>query len=175
MLGSILLEPKIVHSDLQLAQKLVFDKCSFKYTSPIMEAESAEYSACVFELNNLSIRFRTAKITPTKNGQFVTLWKRSENGPIAPFEISDSIDLFVISVRLGNRFGQFVFPKSVLGKQGIVTTDKKEGKRAMRVYPPWDQASSKQAEKTQKWQLEYFLEIPENKSLDLERSIKLYT
>jgi hypothetical protein len=139
-----------------------------------MEAESAEYSACVFELNNLSIRFRTAKITPTKNGQFVTLWKRSESGPIAPFEISDSIDLFVISTRLDNRFGQFIFPKAVLCKHGIVSTDKKEGKRAMRVYPPWDQTTSKQAEKTQKWQLEYFLEIPENKSLDIDRFKKLY-
>jgi hypothetical protein len=38
-----------------------------------MEAESAEYGAYTFELNDLSVRFRVAKITPTKIGQFVTL------------------------------------------------------------------------------------------------------
>ena len=48
----------------------------FKCSEPIMDAESAEYGACTFTLNDLSIRFRIAKITPTKVGQFVTLWER---------------------------------------------------------------------------------------------------
>lgn len=46
-------------------------------TRPIVaEAESAEYGACRFALEGHSIVFRVAKITPTKTGQFVTLWKR---------------------------------------------------------------------------------------------------
>jgi hypothetical protein len=38
----------------------------------------------------------------------------------------------------------------------IISTHLKEGKRGMRVYPPWDLPSSKQAKKTQQWQLPYF-------------------
>ena len=37
----------------------------------------------------------------------------------------------------------------------------------MRVYPPWDKPESKQAEKTQKWQTEYFVDVSKNKSTDV--------
>ncbi len=125
----------------------------------MQEAESQEYGACEFELNNHRIKFRVAKITPTKIGQFVTLWKRIENGPIVPFDMADPVDLFVVCVRKGQQFGQFVFPKNVLHEKGFVSKDGKGGKRAMRVYPPWDMADSPQAKKTQTWQLKYFFEI----------------
>jgi hypothetical protein len=42
------------------------------------------------------------------------------------------------------------------------------------VYPPWDVAVNKQAKKTQKWQLEYFLEVPKNSEIDLTRAKLLY-
>ncbi|WP_416346213.1 MepB family protein [Chryseobacterium salipaludis] len=32
------------------------------------------------------------------------------------------------------------------------------------MYPPWDQPASKQAEKTQRWQISYFVEIERNGS-----------
>ena len=51
-----------------------------------------------------------------------------------------------------------------------IVSDKKEGKRAIRVYPPWDIAINKQAQKTQKWQLNYFLEIPQNQQYDLDQT-----
>jgi hypothetical protein len=155
-------------------QKLVFDKCGFEYTPALAEDESAEYGAHTFQLNGLAIRFRTSKITPTKVGQFVTLWKRNGNGPIQPFDLTDPVDLFIISVRKDNHFGQFVFPKSVLCKQGVVSNTDKGGKRAIRVYPPWDKTTSSQAKKTQQWQLNYFLEIPENKTIDIVRAKMLY-
>ncbi|MEQ8907039.1 MepB family protein [Ekhidna sp.] len=41
----------------------------------------------------------------------------------------------------------------------MLSTDKKEGKRAFRVYPNWDAVKSKQAERTQKWELNYFYQI----------------
>ncbi len=154
--------------------KLVLDKCGFDLTNLLIEKESAEYDACKFELNNLKIVFRNAKITPTKIGQFVTLWKRIEKGPIQPYDFLDDIDLFIVTVRKENNFGQFVFPKVVLSQQVIITKDLKEGKRAIRVYPPWDITNSKQAQKTQKWQLDYFLEIPLDKPLDIERAKLLY-
>jgi hypothetical protein len=163
-----------IHSDLLDAKNFVYDCCEYDCSPPLREAESAEYGAYSFELNGLSVRFRAAKITPTKTGQFVTLWKRIGKGPIAPFEVSDRVDFFVVSVRNGNRFGQFVFPKRVLCERGVVSTEGKEGKRAMRVYPPWDVTVSKQAQKTQQWQLGFFLEIPFDESVDIDRSKMLF-
>lgn len=46
---------------------------------------------------------------------------------------------------------------------------------AMRVYPPWDKAINRQAQKTQKWQIDYFLEIPKNSETDLIRAQTLYS
>jgi hypothetical protein len=156
-------------------QELLFDKCGFELSNIEIEKESSEYFAHRFEINNKKILFRQAKITPTKVGQFVTLWKRNvTKNVIEPFEISDDIDLFVINVKTENRFGQFVFPKSILIEKGIVT-EKKEGKRAVRVYPSWDLTENKQAQKTQKWQLDYFLEIQFNGELDINRAKLLYS
>jgi len=47
----------------------------------------------------------------------------------------------------------------VLADKEIITRNGKEGKRGIRVYPPWDIATNKQAEKTQNWQSNYFLTI----------------
>ncbi|MFA9193483.1 MepB family protein [Flavobacterium sp. FBOR7N2.3] len=139
---------------------LVFNKLSLEIKSVYLEKESADYNACQLLLNDKKILFRTAKTTPTKIGQFVTLWKRSVNGPIAPFEIKDGFDLVIINTETENYFGQFVFPTAILLEKAVFSTDLKEGKRAIRVYPPWDKTTSKQAQKTQQWQLEYFIEIP---------------
>jgi hypothetical protein len=156
-------------------KELLFNKCGFEILNIETEKESWEYLAHRFEINDNKIVFRQAKITPTKTGQFVTLWKRkNEKSPIEPFEITDDLDLFVINVKTETSFGQFVFTKSVLVEKGIVS-DKKEGKRAIRVYPPWDFTQSKQAKKTQKWQLNYFLEIGIENKLDQKRAKLLYS
>lgn len=160
--------------DLTYIQTQVFDACGFKYTESLIETESSEYKACYFTLNNLHVRFRKAKITPTKVGQFVTLWKRVESGVIAPFADTDSIDLVIINVVNGNQLGQFIFPKSVLCQQRILTVNDKEGKRGFRVYPPWDNTTNKQAIKTQKWQLNYFLDLSNFQSDTLEKAKALY-
>jgi hypothetical protein len=125
-------------------------------------------------VTSLSIRFRVAKITPTKVGQFVTLWQRIGDGSTQPYGVSDPVDLFVISTRKGNNFGQFVFPKHVLLHQNIVSNKGEGGKRAIRVYPPWDKPTSHQAQKTQKWQSEYFLETPINEPINGVRARMLY-
>jgi MepB protein len=46
---------------------------------------------CALLLNGLRVQYRVAKITPTKVGQFVTLWKRVGRGPIQPFDLSDPV------------------------------------------------------------------------------------
>lgn len=150
----------------------IYDQCAFEISAFLLEQESTEYDACRFNLNGLNIIGRTGKITSKKIGQFVTFWKRNGNGPIAPFDDTDQFDFFVVNVKTENEFGQFVFPKSILIKKGIISTESKEGKRAFRVYPNWDLAKNKQAEQTQKWQLDYFYEI--NDSIDLNKVIELY-
>ncbi len=72
------------------------------------------------------------------------------------------------------QLGQFIFPKSVLCQQGILTVNDKEGKRGFRVYPPWDNTINKQAIKTQKWQLNYFLDLSNFQSDTLEKAKALY-
>lgn len=159
--------------NLSIAKELVYDICGFTCSELQPETESQDYEAFDFKIDNRPVKFRSAKITPTKTGQFVTLWKRNKSSVIEPFDYSDSIDFVIVSVQKENLLGQFVFPKDVLLKKGIFTTETKEGIRATRVYPPWDETTSKQAQKTQQWQLNYFYEISPN--TDLSTFKKLFT
>lgn len=145
--------------DLLIAQQIAYAPSGLMLNALEQEAESKEYGACTFRMNNQIVKFRVAKITPTKTGQFVTLWKRIGNGTIMPYDTTDPIDLFIISVRSGEHLGQFIFPKDVLQRKGFISSDGIGGKRAMRVYPPWDKPDSRQAKNTQNWQLLYFAEI----------------
>jgi len=163
-----------IPSDLLLAKKLVYDP-DYILQEFVAEYESQEYGACMYKLNGRRIKFRVAKTTPAKTGQFVTLWKRNDSGITEPHDSSDPFDLFVISVRKDHLFGQFVFTKAVLIKQGILTTSEKEGKRGFRVYPPWDTTENKQAQKTQHWQSDFFLEINNGNPPESGRIKLLYT
>lgn len=82
-----------------------------------------------------------------------------------PYDLADSVDLFIFSVRSPEHFGQFIFPKTVLYEKGVVSKKEKGGKRAIRVYPPWVVTANRQAKNTQAWQTNYFLEIPLNKPI----------
>lgn len=155
-----------IHPHLVAAQKLAYEPQGFICKNIEQEAESQEYGACGFEMNGHNIKFRVTKITPTKIGQFVTFWKRIGSGPIMPYDMADAFDLLVVSVRTTNHFGQFVFPKAVLCEKGFVSKAGKGGKRAMRVYPPWDVTDSKQAQKTQAWQVQYFFDMSSDAIID---------
>ncbi len=163
-----------VPPDLVAAITLAYEPSGLMCENLAKEAESEEYGACVFEMNNMRIKFRIGKITPTKVGQFVTLWKRIGDGVILPHDLADPVDLFIVSVRNREHFGQFVFPKTVLFEKGIVSKDGSGGKRAMRIYPPWDITENRQAKKTQAWQLMYFFEIPAAKNIHTGRVQKLF-
>lgn len=147
----------MIHPDLLLAEELLYTPSGLLLQNLKAEDESAEYGASEFTLNNHSIKFRVGKITPTKVGQFVTFWKRIGKGPILPYDFNDSFDLLIVSARCENHLGQFIFPKAVLCEKGIVSCHGKEGKRAMRIYPPWDKTDNAQAKRTQTWQLQYFI------------------
>jgi hypothetical protein len=169
----LLQQNQSMNTNLNFIKEEIYDKCGLLISNFQTEKESQEYDACRFELNGLKIISRSAKVTPKKVGQFVTFWKRNTDKIIEPFKAADLIDFFIIAVKTEHRFGQFVFPKSILIKKGILSTDKKEGKRGFRVYPSWDQTTSKQAVKTQQWQLRYFYKIDEH--TDFREVMELYS
>ncbi|MDD3004033.1 MepB family protein [Flavobacterium sp.] len=136
--------------------KKAFSTLDFEITNFVTETESSEYEACNFRIQNFNIHFRKAKITPLKEGLFVTFWKRLPIGIIAPWDEDDAFDFLIVSVENEKESGYFVFPKSVLMTQKIVATALNDGKRAFRVYPPWSIAANKQASTSQKWQTAYF-------------------
>lgn len=161
-----------LYAELKVVKELIYDKCGFKLTSLKLNSESVEYGACSFKLDGQNIEHRVSKITPSKTGQFVTIWKRNINGLTEPFDILDDIDFIVITARSEGNIGQFIFPKSLLVDKGIISQNGKDGKRGIRVYPSWDTATNRQAEKTQSWQTKYFVTIKNDNSIDL--TIKLF-
>lgn len=163
----------MLETGLKLINELVYTKCGLRFSSLKLNSESVAYGACSFELNGLKIEHRTSKTTPTKSGQFVTIWKRSEEGITIPFDMSDDIDFVVITSRSGENLGQFIFPKAVLAQHGIVSQNGKGGKRGIRVYTPWDTVHSRQAARTQSWQIQYFWSLQDGiaPSLDQVRNL----
>ena len=128
--------------------------------APVPEAESADYGACRAELHGKRLVLRVAKTTPTKTGQFVTVWKRPHpDAEIAPLDEADPVDIVIIAVADddGARHGFFIFPRSVLIERGVMSRAGSGGKRALRVYPPWCTPESIQALRTQRWQGEWFV------------------
>lgn len=159
-----------LHRDLLATKASVYDPGGFACSQPVPEPESAEYAAHGFTLDGLSVRFRVARTTPTKVGQFVTVWQRSPEGPIRPFDADDGVDLVVISSRDSGNFGQFVFPQEVLCERGIMSRNGSAGKRGFRVYPPWVTTTNRQARGTQAWQVQHFLSLGEDRLVDLVRA-----
>jgi hypothetical protein len=161
-------------ADLVAVKERVYDPCGFVCADLSAEAESAAYGAHVFRLDGAGVRARVAKLTPTKNGLFVTVWKRLAGGPIQPFDRSDGIDFLVVTAREGPHSGHFAFPGEVLHRRGIVGSAAGEGKRAFRVYPPWTVTESAQAARTAAWQRPYFLPFDEAGTADLHLARALY-
>ena len=164
---------KTLFPDLQLIDELVFKPCNFNLKNIKTESKSHEYAAHTFQLNEYKILFRKAKITPTKTGQFVTLWKRNEKGITAPFDLTDDFDFYFIVTKTPTNFGIFIFPKKVLQENKILSDSKKDGKRGIRVYSIWDETTSKQAQKTKIWQTKYFLDLSNPTQIDLNHAKNL--
>lgn len=167
-------QQNILPTNLQAVKKLVYNSNGFVMTNLKVDTESIAYDACNFSLDNLILIHRTSKITPTKSGQFVTLWKRNNKGITIPFDSKDPFDFIVITAKNDNQLGQFIFPKSLLINKGIISHNGKSGKRGIRVYPPWTLTSNKQATITQQWQTKYFLLIEKRKT-NFDLTKKLFT
>lgn len=164
-MNALLTDPAVGHLPhaLLVAIQDTYIPAGLNITTPaVREAESAEYGACRLAIDGRSVVFRIAKTTPTKAGQFVTLWKRpTPNAEIAPLDSNDDVALVVVSVCEAPHRGQFVFPHAVLIERGIISRAQKGGKRAFRVYPPWSQLLVPAAVLTQQWQAQYFLPLDE--------------
>jgi len=61
-----------------------------------------------------------------------------------------------------------------LADKGIITQNGKKGKLGIRVYPPWDVVTNKQAVQTQHWQTKYFLTIKNDNTTNLDVANELY-
>lgn len=150
------------------AIQTIYEPAGIKVTDTVQrEAEGLSYQACRLGLNGQTVVFRLAKTTPTKIGQFVTIWKRPvADSAIVPLDISDNIAFVVISVCDANHQGQFVFSQKLLTEKGIMSCNGRGGKLAIRVYPPWTKPVAKAAIRTQQWQLQYFFPLLDNGTAD---------
>ncbi|WP_426278456.1 MepB family protein [Chryseobacterium sp. S-02] len=153
--------------EIEIIHNTIFQKSGLHVSRIVTDSECEEYLGYNFTLNQLSIKFRKAKITPKKAGQFVTLWRRNtETKETEPFNIDDKFDFYIIAAESDKRFGFFFFPKNILSEMQIISASSKVGKRRFRVYPDWAIPTSKQAEKTQKLQAEFFINIFESNCLE---------
>lgn len=140
------------------------------------EKQNAKYGAGIFQLSSKTVRFRVANTTSTKTGQFVAFWEKDENNKNQPYSYEEAPDLLVITTfKSDYEFGQFVFPKEVLLNQHILKSNSTKGKMAIRVYPGWDVPTSKQAMKTQEWQLPYFVDLSNSNNAPKEKMTKLFS
>ena len=136
----------------------------------VAEADNGEYGAALTRIGARTVRLRVGKLTPTKVGLFVAVWRRSTAGPTEPFP-ADDVDLLVITATEGRQAGQFVFPRSALVRHGITSVAGAGGKRGFRVYPPWSPTDNAQAIRTQKWQGAYFVDTADGVDLDRLRML----
>ena len=164
---------KNIYPDLKLLDNLVFKTCGLDFSNFDTELESQEYCACNFQLDKQKVKFRLAKITPTKIGQFVTIWKRNENGITEPHNVDDNFEFFIIAPREKEKLGVFIFNKTILSENKIITNKNGDGKRGIRVYPTWNITENKQAQKTQNWQTKCFIEIGNENQIDVNKAKKL--
>ncbi len=113
-------------------------------------------------MQNKQIYYRQAKVTFIKIGAFVTFWKPENNGPIKPYVATDDFDFLVIGVQEYAHSGFFLFSKKILVEKKYVSLNDQGGKLGFRVYPSWVIAENKQAQQSQAWQVQYFVDMNQN-------------
>lgn len=158
---------------IQQFEKFVLKSMNLSISKLEKDVECDEYIGYNFEVKELLFKFRKAKITPKKVGQFVTLWKRNAAKQTEPFDENDIFDYYIIAAGEDSKLGFYIFSKVILIEKNILTSIKKKGKRGFRVYPNWVKPENKQAEKTQNWQQDYFVEVY-NQQIDQIKLEKIF-
>lgn len=157
-------------SELKQLELLLFNHFGLQFSNCTKEEECEEYMGFNCCIETIPIKFRKAKVTPKKNGQFVTLWRRNEQKTTEPFTANAPFEFFIIVTATTKQLGCFIFPKHILVQQNILSTTKKEGKRGFRIYPEWDIPTSNQAKKTKLWQNNYFINLNELNDVMLQKA-----
>jgi hypothetical protein len=150
--------------EIKKIESLIFKASKFGIVNMTKDKECRDYFGCNFQLGSQHIKFRKAKLTPKKIGQFVTLWKRNYHGQTVPYDLDDDFNFHIILAEFAHQSGFFVFPKEILARMGILTSCDRDGKRGFRVYPEWDVPITSQGTKTKEWQQQYFIEINDEKN-----------
>ena len=148
---------------------LIFKSLNYHLTEIHPDKEADEYFGFDFKINDIKIKFRKSKLTPKKIGQFVTFWKRDQNYKSVPFDIDDDFDFYIILMEENENAGFFIFPKFILEKEDLISSQLKTGKRGFRIYADWHFPNNKQAEKTKLWQRQYFIDLSDQKSSITEK------
>lgn len=157
-------------NELVKIENILFNTALLKISNGIEDREAKDYFGCDFETEGLKFKFRKSKITPKKNGQFVTFWKRNLKNETEPFNETDVFDFYMILCEEHENYGFFIFPKAELIKKQLLSTKLKEGKRGFRVYPTWTITESNQATKTKVWQNAYFFDFT-TKNIEVEKRL----
>ena len=162
-------------SGLALVVRGFFAPLGLEAASVGPEPDNVEYGAALVQTTSQGagrpgplVRVRQGKITPTKVGLFVTHWRRTDDGTTGPYDHQDTADaLLVTATEPADQTtgahpaqGVFVLDRETLLARGILTRAGAAGKRGFRVYPPWSRTAPGQATRTQRWQLERFVELP---------------
>lgn len=148
-----------MEKDIQVLNDYLADVLDASIENIQQDLECEAYFGFNFKLKNWNVKFRKAKITPKKIGQFVTLWRRNSQGETEAFNVNDDFQFYIIMTEDTHQLGFFIFPNSVLEKQNILSNAVKDGKRGFRVYSVWDSPDNKQALKTQSWQQQFFIDM----------------
>lgn len=136
------------------------------------EDQNSDYEGFLLQINSYIYRTRLAKLTPKKKGYFVAFWEKNTTGTNQAYSYEESPEKLIVSVIDGERRGQFIFPKNVLLKYGILKSSKQKGKMALRVYPSWITGLNEAARKTQAWQVVYFLDLSDG--YEVEKLKEMY-
>lgn len=123
------------------------------------EEQGSDYEAGRILIDGASWRIRTARITPTKPGAFVAVWRRSADGTTEPFDDADDCAGLLVFVSDGPRFGAFRFDRAHLTELGILRSGAAAGKRGFRLYPAWCTRLNPQATRTQHAQARAFTDL----------------
>lgn len=151
-------------NEIKKLDDLVFKPLNLNLSEIATDPESEEYFGFNFKINEINIKFRKSKLTPKKVGQFVTFWKRDKENKTVPFDINDDFDFYIILTEESENSGFFIFPKLILEKENLISSQSKTGKRGFRIYADWHFPNNKQAEKTKLWQTQYFIDLSDQKT-----------
>ena len=159
--------------EIETLNNLIFKPLKLNINKTIPDLECEDYFGFNFKINKTRIKFRKSKLTPKKIGQFVTFWKRDSEGKTVPFDTKDDFDFYIISIEENENSGFFIFPKSVLERENLISSKIKTGKRGFRIYANWHLPNNKQAEKTKLWQTKYFINYSDSDDSVLNRFRKI--